>query len=87
VSGDGERRLAVEGNGGLPSRASLRAGVVYREPGPWSPAVLTLLRHLEEAGFAGAPRVVGSGFAADGREMVSYIDGLSPHPLSADREG
>jgi Ser/Thr protein kinase RdoA (MazF antagonist) len=58
----------------------MRAGVVYRDPGPWSPAVLALLRHLEDAGFAGAPRVAGSGFAPDGREMVSYVDGSSPHP-------
>src|SRR5215472_1278769 len=42
--------------------------------------VLVLLRHLENAGFAGAPRVVGGGFAADGREMLSYIEGSSPHP-------
>ncbi len=42
--------------------------------------MLALLRHLEDAGFAGAPRVVDDGFAADGREMVSYIDGSSPHP-------
>jgi hypothetical protein len=27
--------------------------------------VLALLRHLEQAGFAGAPRVVGGGFVAD----------------------
>jgi len=42
--------------------------------------VLALLRHLEREGFAGAPRVVGSGFAEDGREMVSYIPGASPQP-------
>lgn len=79
VGGDGERRLAAEGDSWL-SRASVKAGVVYRDPGPWSPAVLALLRHLEDAGFAGAPRVAGSGFAPDGREMVSYVDGSSPHP-------
>jgi hypothetical protein len=42
--------------------------------------VLALLRHLEREGFAGAPRVVGSGFAEDGREMVGYVPGASPHP-------
>jgi hypothetical protein len=77
---DVERRLPVPGSHGEQSRASLRAGVIYRDPGSWSPAVLALLRHLERAGFTGAPRVVGSGFAADGREMVSYIEGSSPHP-------
>ena len=75
-----ERRLPVPGSDGEESRASLRAGVVYRDPGPWSPAVLALLRHLERAGFTGAPQVAGGGFAADGREMVRYIEGSSPHP-------
>ena len=68
---DAEVPLQVWGSGAQPSKARRRAGVVYREPGPWSDAVLALLRHLENAGFAGAPRVVGSGFADDGREMVS----------------
>jgi hypothetical protein len=80
VHDEQERRLAADGSDSWQSRASLRAGVVYREAGPWSPAVLALLRHLEDAGFAGAPRVAGSGFAPDGREMVSYIEGSSPHP-------
>ncbi|HEX9064578.1 MAG TPA: phosphotransferase [Streptosporangiaceae bacterium] len=80
MTDDEERRLTTQGSAGLPSRASLLAGVVYRDPGPWSPAVLALLRHLERAGFDGAPRVVGGGFAPDGREMVSFIDGSNPHP-------
>jgi hypothetical protein len=42
------------------------------------------LRHLEEVGFAGAPRAIG--FAPDGREMVSYIEGSSPHPHAWDEE-
>jgi hypothetical protein len=61
---DVEVPLEVWGSGAQPSKAWRRAGVVYREAGPWSGAVLALLRHLERAGFAGAPRVVGSGFAA-----------------------
>ena len=48
--------------------------------------MLALLRHLEGEGFDGAPRVVGDGFAADGREMVSYIDGWSPHPRAWDED-
>ena len=75
-----ERRLPVPGSDGEKSQASLLADVVYRDPGPQSPAVLALLRHLEDAGFAGAPKVVGTGIAADGREMVRYIEGSSPHP-------
>ncbi len=65
-----------------PSKARRRAGVVYRGAGPWSTTVLALLRHLERAGFAGAPRVIGSGLAPDGREMVSYVPGTSPHPYA-----
>jgi Ser/Thr protein kinase RdoA (MazF antagonist) len=72
--------LRVWGSAERPSKARRRAGVVYREAGPWSLAVLALLRHLEREGFAGAPRVVGSGFAEDGREMVGYVPGASPHP-------
>jgi hypothetical protein len=37
--------------------------------------VHSLLRHLERVGFAGAPRIVGSGFSEDGRETLSYIEG------------
>jgi Ser/Thr protein kinase RdoA (MazF antagonist) len=77
---EAEVPLRVWGSGERPSKARRRAGVVYREAGPWSPAVLALLRHLEREGFAGAPRVVGSGFAEDGREMVGYVPGASPQP-------
>jgi hypothetical protein len=42
--------------------------------------VLALLRHLEDVGFAGAPRVVGDGAATDGRMAVSFVLGESPHP-------
>jgi hypothetical protein len=72
---EAEVPLRVWGSGGRPSRARRRAGVVYREAGPWSPAVLALLRHLEREGFAGAPRVVGSGFAEDGREIRTGATG------------
>lgn len=77
-----ETELSVPGSGSQASRARLRDGVVYRQPGPWSATVLAFLRHLEQAGFAGAPRVVGSGFAPDGREMVSYVGGSSPQPFA-----
>jgi hypothetical protein len=49
--------------------------VVVRSAKPWTPAVHTLLRHLEEIGFPGAPRVVGSGFDADGNETLTWIEG------------
>jgi len=49
--------------------------VVIRDTGPWTPAVHLLLRHLEQVGFAAAPRLVGSGFDASGREMLTFIAG------------
>lgn len=55
---------ALDGGGRTP--VFRRGDVVRPRPGPWSVAVLDLLRHLEEAGFRGAPRVVGEGFDAEG---------------------
>jgi Ser/Thr protein kinase RdoA (MazF antagonist) len=78
--------LRVWGSGAQPSKARLRDDVVYREAEPWSSTVLALLRHLEDAGFAGAPRVASSGFAADGREMLSYVPGASPQPYAWSEE-
>jgi aminoglycoside phosphotransferase (APT) family kinase protein len=65
-------------------RTSVTRGgdVVYRAAGPWSPAVIALLRHLEAAGFDGAPRVVGTGFDAQGRETLSFVPGASLHPYA-----
>ena len=58
-----------------------RAGdVVVRDVGAWTATVHALLRHLEAVGFAGAPRVVGSGFDAEGRETLSYVEGELVHP-------
>ena len=77
---DAEVPLEAWGSGTQPSNARRREGVVYREAGPWSSTVLALLRHLDQAGFAGAPQVIGSGLTPDGREMVSYVPGASPQP-------
>lgn len=52
--------------------------VVVRNAKPWTPAVHALLNHLEQAGFDGAPRVVGSGFDDDGNETLTWIEGESP---------
>jgi phosphotransferase family enzyme len=59
---------------------AVRVGAtVRRRPGPWTPAVHRLLRHLERVGFEGAPRVLG--FDAHGREALTYIPGeTSPDP-------
>ncbi|HVQ96921.1 MAG TPA: phosphotransferase [Mycobacteriales bacterium] len=77
-----ETALQTWGSGDHPARARLRDGVVLRPAGPWSPAVLALLRHLEAVGFDAAPRVVGTGFAADGRETVSFVPGTTPQPYA-----
>lgn len=58
--------------------------VVFRQAAPWSATTLALLRHLEDAGFAEAPCVIGSGFDAQGREMLSFVAGDSPHPYPWD---
>jgi hypothetical protein len=50
---EAEVPLRVWGSGERPSKARRRAGVVYREAGPWSPAVLALLRHETRTGVTG----------------------------------
>jgi hypothetical protein len=72
--------------GGGRSRVHRRGDVVIRDAGPWTPAVHALLRHLEAAGFTAAPRLVGSGLDAGGRETLTYIEGefTQPGPWSLD---
>ena len=60
---------------GGPTVVRRRGRVVVRDTGPWASTVHSLLRHLEAVGFAGAPRVVGSGFDAEGRETLTYLEG------------
>lgn len=67
-------------SGGGRTVVSRRGGTVFRKAGPWSGTVIRLLRHLREAGFEAAPRVVGTGFDALGRETVSFIEGDFVHP-------
>ena len=66
---DGERRS------GSVWAVERRGGTVRRPVGRWTPAVHALLRHLEHAGFAAAPRVVG--VEAD-VEVLTYIEGEVP---------
>lgn len=49
--------MALDGGG----RSAVRrqGDVVIRDAGPWTSAVHALLRHLEQAGFEAAPRLVG----------------------------
>ena len=59
---------------------------MIRDAGPWTSAVHALLRHLEDVGFAAAPRVVGSGLDREGREVLTFINGefTQPGPWSMD---
>jgi len=66
--------------GGGRTAVSRIGKVVHRETGPWASTVHMLLNHLEDVGFSGAPRVVGSGFDNRGRETLTYIDGEFVHP-------
>jgi hypothetical protein len=53
-----------------------RGTTIRRSTGPWTPSVHRLLRHLEAAGFQGAPRVLG--LDEQGREILSYLEGEVP---------
>ncbi|GAA5141099.1 phosphotransferase [Nocardioides marinquilinus] len=79
MDGD-EQRLTTWGTGAHASSAARQDDVVLKDAGPWAPTVLALLRHLERAGFDGAPRVVGDGIAPDGRLTLTYVPGGSVHP-------
>jgi len=61
---------------GRVSSVALVDGTVRRSTGPWTPAVHALLRHLEQVGFAGAPRV--RGVDDEGREVLTFVEGHVP---------
>ncbi|GAA4527045.1 hypothetical protein [Nonomuraea ferruginea] len=62
--------------GGDVTDGVVRVGDTVRRPARSStPAVHALLRHLEAAGFRGAPRVLG--FDALGREVLTYLPGAT----------
>jgi hypothetical protein len=66
----GEERLA----GGRTSPGVVRIGsTVHRPVRRSTTSVHAVLRHLERAGFTGAPRVLG--FDDAGREVLSYLEG------------
>ena len=59
-----------------PHRRVVRVGDTVRRPvHPWSPTIHEVLRHLEAVGFPYAPRLLG--IDADGREVLTYIEGES----------
>jgi len=59
--------------GGNTTGAVLVGDVVHKRASPWTPTVHAVLRHLEDAGFDGAPRALG--FDDLGREMITYLPG------------
>jgi Ser/Thr protein kinase RdoA (MazF antagonist) len=68
--------------GGNTSAVVRRGAAVVRPARPWTPAVQALLRHLEDRGFAGAPRALG--LDGEGHELVSFLPGTVPrYPLPA----
>jgi hypothetical protein len=66
--------------GGMdPSSGVIRVGDTVRRPaGPASAAIRALLLHLEDVGFAGAPRFLGVDDA--GRDVLTFIEGSAPLP-------
>jgi hypothetical protein len=59
--------------GGSTSTVVRIGDTVRRNAGPWTPAVHSLLRHLEAVGFTGSPRAFG--IDERGREVLSYLEG------------
>ena len=66
--------------GGGRTSVSRIGDVVHRHTGAWAKTVHALLRHLENQGFTGAPRVIGTGFDPQGGETLSFMHGVSLHP-------
>ena len=62
-------------DGGGSTAVHRRGDVVLRDARPWSRTVVSLLGHLESRGFAESPRPHGDGFALDGRESLTYLNG------------
>jgi hypothetical protein len=70
VAGTGGELLA----GGRTSPGVVRIGnTVHRPVRRWTTTVHAVLRHLEQAGFTEAPRVLG--FDDAGREVLTYLEG------------
>ncbi len=80
MNSQSSREKEVPLDGGGRNIVTRRGDIVLRETGPWAGSVHDLLKHLEERGFEGAPRVVGSGFDDQGRETLTYVEGQVVHP-------
>lgn len=82
-SSDSELRLSGEAY----PPVHRQGDVVVKEVGPWTPSVHAVLRYLESVGCPYAPRVVGSGFDALGRQTLTYIEGKFTQPGPWSPEG
>jgi len=66
--------------GGSQTEVRRVGDTIRRSPSPWSPAVVSLLKHLASHGFTASPRPAGSGFDEAGDEMLGFLQGESPQP-------
>jgi hypothetical protein len=66
----------VELTGGFVNKIHRVGDTVRRSAGPWTPAVHSLLRYLEQAGLDGVPRVCG--IDERGREVLTHLPGRTP---------
>ena len=69
------------------SQVKRRGDVLLRKANKWSFSVQSFLKHLEEQGFSGAPKVIGSGIDHEGWETLSFIEGEILHPKPWSDEG
>jgi hypothetical protein len=79
-------RHEVQLHGGTSNRGLVVkvGGTVRRPRSPGNGAVHALLRHLQDVGFDGAPRILG--IDDDGREILSFVEGdvpIDPYPAWA----
>lgn len=79
--------MPLRGPDGEPTSVVRRGDTVRKPVTPQTPAVHALLRHLEAAGFAGSPRVVGDGYDGAGHEVLTYVPGGFVHPHAWSDEG
>jgi Phosphotransferase enzyme family len=68
--------------GGFVTQVVRIGQTVRRKTGPWSPAVHTLLTHLEAVDYPGAPQF--QGFDDQGREILTFIEGHVPSGANPD---
>ncbi|MEO1222617.1 MAG: phosphotransferase [Pseudomonadota bacterium] len=75
MTGAGDTECPLKGGNTTPV---VRVGsTVRRQAGPWTPTIHALLRHVRRNGFQLAPDPIG--FDAQGREIVSYLEGDAGH--------